>query len=62
MGDKPQEQDRKSVKRGEGQCKLNRILFQHNSTVVATLLPWPAWWTLKARTRPSLVLAVGLHP
>ena len=26
------------------------------------LLPWPAWWTLKARTRPLLALAVGLHP
>ena len=26
----------KSVKRGEGQCKIMTILFQHNSTVVAS--------------------------
>ncbi len=26
------------------------------------LLPWPAWWTLEARTRSLLALAVGLHP
>ncbi len=52
----------KSVKRGERQCKLIPILFHANSPVVAALLPWPAWWTLKACARSLLALTVGLHP